>query len=161
MSYLNDLFNENAVQQDSGPSIPSDQIFGPPEHGDFIAVMVLDGAGRIRYCDSEAAQLFRASRSALMDRHVKERIPDLPFRLRTPGYNVAYATFWSPWGPPRAFCGLDIQGRSFDVQVALDPMLLGKRHQILVRLRLLQKSNQARNDADMRVEALETPTVTE
>lgn len=103
-------------------------------HGVPFAVMVLDKLGTVRYCDGEAARLFRTSARTLVGRQVKELIPDLPFNSRTPAYNVAYATFWATEGPQRGFCGLDCQGSSFGLQVALDRLALQKYHLIIVVL---------------------------
>ncbi|MBI4293819.1 MAG: hypothetical protein HY661_20280 [Betaproteobacteria bacterium] len=96
--------------------------------------MVLDRSGTVRYCHAEAARLFRASAHTLVGRHVRALIPHLPFNPRTPGYNVAYTTFWASEGPQRGFCGLDSQGGLFGVQVALDRLDLQKHPQIIVAL---------------------------
>ena len=107
---------------------------GVPTHGVPFAAMVLGKSGTVRCCHAEAARLFRASAQTLVGRHVRELIPDLPFNARTPGYNVAYTTFWASEGPQRGFCGLDRQGGSFGLQVALDRLDLQKHHQIFVAL---------------------------
>lgn len=109
-------------------------------HGIPIAAMILDRSGTVRYCHADAARLFHASPSTLVGRHVNELIPNLPFGRRTPGYNVAYATFWAPEGPPRGFVGVDGQGRSFGVQVVLDRLELEEHQQILLGLRLQVES---------------------
>lgn len=101
-----------------------------------IAAMILDSSGTVVYCHADAARLFHASPSTLVGQHVSELIPDLPFDRRTPGYNLAYATFWAPEGPPRGFAGVDGQGRSFGLQLALDRLQLQKHQQILLGLRL-------------------------
>ena len=99
-----------------------------------FAAMVLNRSGTVRYCHADAARLFCASARALVGRHVSELIPDLPFKPRTPGYNVAYSTFWASEGPQRGFCGVDTQGRSFGLQVALRTPELEKHDQIIVAL---------------------------
>ena len=104
------------------------------------AVMILDSSGTVRYCHAEAARLFRAGATALVGRHVRELIPDLPFDPRTRGYNVAYATFWSPNGLLRGFCGVDGRGCSFGLQLTLGRLVLEKHHQILLRLKTPAKS---------------------
>lgn len=98
--------------------------------------MVLDCVGTVRYCHADAARLFRAGAHTLVGRHVSELIPDLPINSRTPAYNVAYAKFWAPEGARRGFYGVDSQGRSFDLRIALDKLELEKHHQILLSLQL-------------------------
>ena len=103
--------------------------------GSAIAAMILDRSGTVRYGHADAARLFHISPNALVGRHVTELIPELPLDRRTPGYNLAYATFWAPAGPPRAFSGVDSQGRSFGVRVGLDRLELEKHQYILLSLR--------------------------
>lgn len=99
-----------------------------------FAAMVLNRSGTVRSCHDDAARLFCASADALVGRHVSELIPHLPFKPRTPGYNVAYSTFWASEGPQRGFCGVDTQGRLFGLQVALRTPELDKHDQIIVAL---------------------------
>ena len=98
-----------------------------------FAAIVLDRFGTGWYCNAEAAQLFRAGLHTLVGRHVKDLIPDLPFNSSTPGYNIAYATFWANV-PPRRFRGLDSQGNSFGLEVALHRPDLEHHYQIIVVL---------------------------
>lgn len=123
---------QNAHSLSKGEKAGGDvAAYGTP----FLA-MVLDSLGTVRYCHADAARLFRAGAHTIVGRHVSELIPALPFNSRTPAYNVAYATFWAPEGPRRGFCGVDSQGRCFDLQVALDKLQLEKHHQILLSLQL-------------------------
>jgi len=133
-----------------------------------FAAMVLDRLGTVRYCHADAARLFGASAHTLVGRHVTELIPDLPFKPRTPGYNVAYAAFWAPDGSRRGFCGVDNEGRSFGLQIALDRLELEKHHQILLSLRLPAESAQlperfagSGNDVDMPADRADIPASAE
>ena len=88
--------------------------FGPG-HG----AMALDCRGTVQHCHEDLARLFRARPPALVGRHIRELIPNLPLNAATPGYNAAYATFWAPSGQRRGFHGVDSHGRKFALRVAL------------------------------------------
>jgi hypothetical protein len=109
---------------------------GKAANGFDFAAMFLDSLGTVRYCHADAARLFRAGAQTLVGRHVSALIPDLPFHSMTPGYNVAYATFWAPKGLQRGFCGVDNNGRAFGLQIEMDRLELEKQHLILLRLLL-------------------------
>lgn len=137
MSKFTETVNWNVTQQTSHFFSEGHESGGEAAaQGVPFAAMVLDRLGTVRYCHADAARLFRARAHTLIGRHVKDLIPDLPFNPRTPGYNVAYAAFWASENPRRGFCGVDSQGRSFGLQVALDKLELEKRYQILLSLRL-------------------------
>lgn len=137
MSYFTEASDGEATKQYSHLFSQHDEAAA---HGNPVAAMILDSSGTVRYCHADAAHLFHASPSVLVGRHIRELIPDLPFDQRTPGYNVAYATFWAPEGPPRGFCGVDGQGRFFGLQLTLDRLQLEKHQQILLNLRLQVES---------------------
>jgi PAS fold len=115
-------------------SVPDDIAGEAAAEGGAFATMVLDSSGTVRYCHDCAARLFRADAHALVGRHVRELIPDLPFKPATPEYNVAYATFWARESPQRGFCGVDSQGCLFGLQVALDRLDLERHPRIIVAL---------------------------
>ncbi|MBI4289850.1 MAG: PAS domain-containing protein [Betaproteobacteria bacterium] len=143
MSHLTEAFNWNVTQQNSHLFSERDDSSGEAlAHSVPFAAMVLDKSGTVCYCHADAARLFHASAHTLVGRHVRELIPDLPFKPRTPGYNVAYAAFWANEGAQHGFCGVDSQGRAFGIRVALDRLELEKRHQILLRLQLPVESAQ-------------------
>jgi PAS domain-containing protein len=104
-------------------------------HAVELATMVLDKSGIVRYCNAAAARLFRAKTLELARRHITALIPGLPFNAETPGYNVAYATFWATGGRWRLFGGADSEGRSLWLHVLLDKLELEGGHQILLNLR--------------------------
>jgi hypothetical protein len=143
MSHLTEALNWNVTQQNSH-LFPEREVSGSEAtaHGVPFAAMVLDKSGTVCYCHADAARLFHASAHALVGRHVRELIPDLPFKPRTPGYNVAYAAFWANEEAQHGFCGVDSQGRAFGIRVAVDRLELEKRHQILLRLQLPIESAQ-------------------
>ncbi len=135
MSQTIEAFNCNVTRQYSHLFSEGHEISGEAAaHEIPFATMVLDRSGTVRYCHADAARLFRSNAHTLGGHHVREVIPNLPFNPRTPGYNVAYATFWASEGPQRRFCGVDGQGGLFGLQVALDKLELQKRHQIIVSL---------------------------
>lgn len=81
--------------------------------------IVMDCHGTVQHCHEALAQLFHARPRALVGRHIRELIPQLPLNPATPGYNAAYATFWAPKGQRSGFHGVDSQGREFGLRVAL------------------------------------------
>lgn len=137
MSHGTKAFEEDVMQQNSQLFSARDEPGAEAaSHRVPFAAMVLDSLGTVRYCHADAARLFRAGARTLVGRHLSELIPGLPFNPMTPGYNVAYATFWAPEGSRRGFCGVDSQGLTFGLQVTLDRLNLEKHHQILLSLRL-------------------------
>jgi len=63
----------------------------PGEH----AVLIVDAGGAVRFCGDGAARLLDARSDEILGRPVQSLIPDLPLHSATPGYNVAFARFWS------------------------------------------------------------------
>ncbi len=135
--------NQNAefVRRETSQQIPRffaerDDGVGHAAHQvvDFAA-MVLDRSGVVRYCNTAALRLFRTGGRALVGQHVTTRIPGLPFKSETPGYNVAYATLWAATAIWLRFSGVDSQGRSLNVHVSLNKFELEGHHQILLILR--------------------------
>lgn len=104
-------------------------------HAVELATMVLDKSGMVRYCNAAAARLFRANTQKLARRHITALIPSLPFNAETPGYNIAYATFWAAAGRWQVFGGADSEGCSLWLQVLLDKLQLEGSYQILLNLR--------------------------
>jgi hypothetical protein len=143
MSHLTEASNRDVKQQNPHLFPGRDDSSGAAvAHGVPFAAMVLDKSGTVCYCHADAARLFHASAHALVGRHVRELIPDLPFKPKTPGYNVAYAAFWANEEAQHGFSGVDSQGRAFGIRVAVDRLELEKRHQILLRLQLPVESAQ-------------------
>ena len=169
MSHLTEAFNWNVTQQNSHLFPERDDTSGETAApGVPFAAMVLDKSGTVCYCHADAARLFHASAHTLVGRHVRELIPGLPFKPRTPGYNVAYAAFWASEEAQHGFCGVDSQGRAFGIRVAVDRLELEKRHQILLRLQLPLESAQlpgqhaaSGNVVDARADRAEIPNAAE
>ncbi|MBI4291870.1 MAG: hypothetical protein HY661_10355 [Betaproteobacteria bacterium] len=125
----------------SAPVLPADPLRAGSlcDSGAGIAAvrlptMVLDRSGTVRCCDDQAANLFGARPESLVGKHINALIPGLPLNVRTPGYNLAYATFWALGGPPRLHCGVDSCGGSFDLRIALEKLELNKKQWILLSL---------------------------
>lgn len=59
--------------------------------GDDRITLILDTKGCIQYCSAPA--MFSLGERELQGQPVTAVIPGLPFRARTPGYNVAYTRF--------------------------------------------------------------------
>lgn len=112
--------------------LPLDGATVPGAEG---ASLVLDELGTVCFCSNATARLFGAGAHPLIGRPVRELIPDLPFSAETPGYNVAYATFWAGETSGYEFQGLDSRRRPFRVVVSFEKLVLEGRHQIVVNLR--------------------------
>ena len=99
------------------------------------ASVILDALGKILYCNAAARDLFRANAQQLLGQDIRTLMPDLPIRPITPGYNLAYATFWAAEGEWRRFSGRDSRGCLFRLLAALDRTELESRRHILLSLR--------------------------
>lgn len=94
--------------------------------------MVLDRFGIIRYCDTLALQLLGAGPPEVIGRDIRTLIPQLPLSARTPGYNLAYATFCATRGP-RLCRAFDSSGRVASLEIWLDK--LDDYYEILIGVR--------------------------
>jgi hypothetical protein len=57
--------------------------------------IVLDKFGVVRYSGAAVALIVGREDTALRDRPVQDLLPGLPLKTATPGYNIAYLTFWA------------------------------------------------------------------
>ena len=64
-----------------------------PATGDW-AVILVDPQGRIQNCSPRLLQLLDDPPDHLRGRPLRDLLPAIPIRARTPGYNCAFATFW-------------------------------------------------------------------
>lgn len=105
-----------------------DPLPTPVAHG----AVVLDRFGIVRYCDTRALKLLGAGPDGLIGRDIRSLIPELPISARTPGYNLAYATFCATRGP-RLCRALGSNGRAANLEIWLDK--LHGYHEILIGMR--------------------------
>lgn len=59
------------------------------------AVLIVNARGAVDYCSNGAAGILGSSVEQILGQPIASVIPELPFKDTTPGYNVAYARFWS------------------------------------------------------------------
>jgi len=107
--------------------------------GSQLAMMVLDKFGMVRYCSVFAARLFHAGAQELIGRSINAVVPQLPLRPDTPGYNVAYATFWSALNCGQEYTVIRSQGDAVPIRVFLEKLSGEGQHQILVYLTPAEK----------------------
>ena len=124
------LIDSETETRHSGPA-SSHEAMAP---GSQLSMMVLDKFGVIRYCSVFAARLFRASAQELIGRSIASLVPQLPLRQQTPGYNIAFATFWAAADSNPAYTAVDGQGGSIPIRISLEQLSLEGHHQILVNL---------------------------
>ncbi len=105
-----------------------------------LATVILDTLGKVLSGNSAATRLFCDSTKPLSGRNIRALIPDFPFRPITPGYNLAYATFWAAEGGWRQFNARDSRRHLFRLDVALDKHELASRREIVLRLRPVRES---------------------
>jgi len=89
------------------------------------ATLILDVRGRIQFCSRAVASVFGRDMTNLLDQPITVLVPDLPIRAQTPGYNVAYASFWFSDRKWHRFRATDGGARSFIVDLALSLLNLG------------------------------------
>ncbi len=97
-----------------------------------LALIVLDRFGIVDNCNAAAGKLFGAALPTLLGQHVNRFIPGMPLRHRTPGYNLAYAAFWSGQPRYRRFTGMHCRGNPFELDVRLDRLALNGNPLILL-----------------------------
>ncbi len=100
-----------------------------------LALIVLDRFGVVDNCTAAAERLFGSALPGLLGRHVNGVIPGIPLRHRTPGYNLAYAAFWSGHRRYRRFTGIDARGNSLELDVRLERLPLNGNQRILLDVR--------------------------
>jgi len=100
-----------------------------------LARIVLDRFGVVDNCNAAAEKLFGATLPGLLGQHVNRVIPRMPLRHRTPGYNLAYAAFWSGQLRYRRFTGVHCRGNAFDLDVRLDRLPLNGNPHILLDIK--------------------------
>lgn len=83
------------------------------------AVLILNASGAIQFCSNAAAHLFDGTSDEMLGRPISSLIPAIPLRIVTPGYNVAYARFWSAQHGWRRFGRAGRDGQTVPVEVAL------------------------------------------
>ncbi len=104
------------------------------------ATIILDVLGKVVCCNHAAMRLFCDNLRPLAGRNIRALIPDFPLRPVTPGYNLAYATFWAAEGGWRQFSGRDSRRRLFRLEAGLDKCELESHRQILLNLRPLREA---------------------
>lgn len=87
--------------------------------GGETAVLILDARSAVQFCSDAAAQLFDGKSDEILGRPISALIPALPLRTVTPGYNVAYARFWSVQHGWRRFCPSAQDAHTIPLEVSL------------------------------------------
>ena len=123
----------------------------PPE----LALVVLDRFGVVDNCNAAARKLFGAALPGMLGQHVNCVIPGMPLRHGTPGYNLAYAAYWSSHAHYRRFTGIDCRGNAFDLDVRLDRLLPNGNPHILLDLKQPMRSVQESGYAPLFLPATE------
>jgi hypothetical protein len=100
-----------------------------------VAMLILDEGGSIRWCSRSACQAFGRSRDELSGTAIRALIPALALGAKTPGYNVAYVTFWFAGGRSRLLRGIDEKGLPFTLDVSVAVMQPGPGGAFVVGLR--------------------------
>ncbi len=100
-----------------------------------LALIVLDRFGIVDNCNAAAGELFGGTLPGLLGRHVNGVIPGMPIRSGTPGYNIAYAAYWSRHASYRTFTGIDLRGNALDLDIRVDCVPVDGDPRIVLALR--------------------------
>ncbi len=99
------------------------------------AAMVLNVRGEVLYCTEAAAEIFGNAPDQLEGRPLSEFVLNARLRRRTPGSNVAYATFSGRRGEWRECSILDGWGRNVTMELLLDVLAANPGYLILLWIR--------------------------
>ena len=109
-----------------------------------VAMLMIDGAGRIDHANSAAEQLFGYSREALVGKPVELLVPD-GLRQRHKQYREAFfkAPAPRPMGKGRRLAARHRDGHEIPVEVGLNPVMMGS-NRIVVLASFVDNSAQVR-----------------
>lgn len=99
------------------------------------AAMVLNVRGEVLYCSEEAAEIFGNAPDQLEGKPLGEFVLNTRLRRRTPGSNVAYATFSGRRNEWRECSILDGDGRGLTMELLLDVVAANPGYLILLWIR--------------------------
>lgn len=123
----------------SAPSISASPILQPRlrtshRHMPFAATALIDIRGRITFCSRVFGQLFHVDPASLEGRTIAELLPALPLRVKTPGFNLAFATYWANQIEPLKIPLRTWHG-SLNAEITLRPLKVRNHSHILVFIR--------------------------
>ncbi|WP_169132064.1 PAS domain-containing protein [Aromatoleum evansii] len=118
----------------------SSEGFSPPHHlaaaaaaeGARHGIVVLDTHGIVRFCTTDAAQVFGGEVGDLVGRPVASLVAELKLRRDTPGYNVAYALFCFPRQQWRTVQAMTHDGRPFLLELSISLARIDRTHHLLL-----------------------------
>ena len=99
------------------------------------AGMVLNVRGEVLYCSEAAAEIFGNAPEQLEGKPLSEFVLNTRLRRRTPGSNVAYATFSGRRNEWRECCIFDGRGLSVAMELLLDVLAANLGYLILLWIR--------------------------
>lgn len=97
-------------------------------------MLLLDKHGVVRYCNTEMESLFNCRKGGLDGCDVAKILPSLPLRKRTPGYNLAFATFWEQEALELSLNGHTSTGDSLILAVSVRRVNIDKQQFILLNI---------------------------
>ena len=101
------------------------------------AAMVLDDSGKVLFCSQQAVNILGNEIDDLLDRSIKEFIPDVPFNPNAPGSNVvnaAYAGRKNQWR--EYFIFNNVGKKPFSVELLFDALEVDLHYLILLWVRI-------------------------
>lgn len=97
-------------------------------------MVLLDKHGVVRFCNPSMELLFNCRKGELDGCDVAKLLPSLPLRKKTPGYNLAFATFWEQEALQLNLNGHTTTGGSLLLTVSVRRVSVERHHFILLSL---------------------------
>lgn len=97
-------------------------------------MLLLDRHAVVRFCNARMESLFNCRKGDLDGRDVAKLLPSLPLRKRTPGYNLAFATFWEQEALKLNLDGHTLTGESLILSVSVRKVNIDRQQFILLHI---------------------------
>ncbi len=121
--------------------------------------MVLDDTGKVLFCSQQAADILGNEINDLLERPIKDYVPDMPFNSNAPGSNVVNAAYAGRQNQWREYGIFNNSGKeTFSVELLFDVFEVDIRYLILLWVRI-PAARFMRKNTD-RHSAAKTPTGT-
>lgn len=107
------------------------------------AFLMVDVRGRIIDHSAAAAELLAYSENGLLGMQISQILPELPFAVDTPYYNLAYAVFNTDHEVQTQHSAVTQDGKSIMVNVSVSSVAIKGRRLIFLALQAVSRSERS------------------